>query len=89
MVYGKSAENCGKYLKKGALVLIEGKFRQRRWNDRETGAGRSKIEVVANPAGGVVFMPHGKSGEAKDGVPPNVSEAFPNAEPVSEGDIPF
>jgi len=31
VVFGKTAENCDKYLKKGDPVLIEGKLREHKW----------------------------------------------------------
>lgn len=102
IVYGKQAENCGQYLTKGALVLIEGKLNQRRWDDKETGAKRSKVEIIANPYGGVTFMPRSAKGASSESgvrssengsVPPAVKDTFPGAEPVpeppAEDDIPF
>ena len=83
VVWGKSAENCAKYLSKGSSVLIEGKLQQRRWDDKDTGAKRSKIEVVAST---VTFLGKPKAAEE---VPHNVGQAFPDAEPVDEGEIPF
>lgn len=91
VVWGKSAENCGKYLFKGDAALIEGKFRQRRWDDKETGAKRSKLEVVAQT---VTFMPKGgargtKDEGTRDEGADKVREAFPDAQAVDEGEIPF
>jgi len=87
VVYGKQAENCGKYLHKGDLALIDGRLRQRRWDDKETGAKRSKVEVEAQS---VTFMPKRQQpGSSQGSVPPEVGSAFPDAQPVDEGDIPF
>jgi single-strand DNA-binding protein len=47
VVFGKQAENCGEYLKKGRSALVEGRLQQDRWDDKETGAKRSKVQVVA------------------------------------------
>lgn len=93
VTFGKTAENCEKYLFKGSQALVEGKFRQRRWDDKETGQKRSKLEVLAQS---VVFMP--KSGRGTMGsdegrrdatVPPGMAEAFPGAHAVDESEIPF
>lgn len=46
-VWGKTAELCGQYLKKGAKVLIEGKLSLDQWEDKTTGQKRSKLKVVA------------------------------------------
>jgi len=46
-IWGKQAENSGKYLQKGSPVLIEGRLHQDRWTDRETQQQRTKLKVVA------------------------------------------
>jgi single-strand DNA-binding protein len=46
VVWGKQAENCGTYLKKGSGALVEGHLQQRSW-EAPDGAKRSKLEVVA------------------------------------------
>ncbi|MGB0953683.1 MAG: single-stranded DNA-binding protein [Planctomycetota bacterium] len=48
VVFGKRAEAFGRYLKKGRSVLIEGKLRQSRWQDKETQQNRSKLEVIVD-----------------------------------------
>ncbi len=47
VVFGNSAENCGKYLKKGRTVFIEGKLQTRKWQDKE-GKDRYSTEVIAD-----------------------------------------
>ncbi len=46
-VWGKSAENCKRFLEKGSQVLIEGRLQLDQWEDREGGGRRSKLRVVA------------------------------------------
>ena len=46
VVWGKTAENCGKYLDKGRQVYIEGRLQTREWQDKE-GQKRYTTEVVA------------------------------------------
>jgi single-strand DNA-binding protein len=75
VVFGKQAENCGQYLNKGDAALIEGRLQQRRWDDKDTGAKRSKVEVAAQY---VTFM-GGK----------NKGADAPDAPSVDEGDIPY
>lgn len=41
--WGKTAENIGKYMAKGAAILVEGKIKQDNWEDKQTGAKRSKL----------------------------------------------
>lgn len=45
-VWGKTAENCANYLKKGRLVFIEGTLQFRTW-ETEDGQKRSKHNVRA------------------------------------------
>lgn len=47
-VFGKSAENCGQYLKKGSSILVEGRLKLDTWDDKQTGQKRSKLGVVAD-----------------------------------------
>ena len=46
VTFNKQAETCAEYLQKGREVLVEGKLRQRRWE--QDGQKRMKIEVVAS-----------------------------------------
>ena len=45
-IFGKMAESAAQYLKKGSLVLVEGRIRTRSWNDKE-GNKRYTTEVIA------------------------------------------
>lgn len=45
--FGKLAEICGKYLKKGSLVYIEGKIQTRKWKDKD-GQDRYTTEIRAD-----------------------------------------
>jgi single-strand DNA-binding protein len=84
VVFGKQAENCGQYLNKGDAALIEGRLQQRRWDDKETGQKRSKVEVAAQA---VTFMPKRQHGAGSGG---GQSHGEPLPEPpVDDSDIPF
>ncbi len=48
VVWGKQAENCGKYLSKGRQVFIEGKLQTRSWEDGTSGQKKYSTEIVAN-----------------------------------------
>lgn len=45
--WGKLAEICQQYLKKGSLVYIEGRIQSREWQDKE-GQKRTSFDIVAN-----------------------------------------
>lgn len=47
VAFGKVAENCGEYLSKGSKVVVTGKLKQDRWEDKETGKMKSNTKVVA------------------------------------------
>lgn len=44
--FGRQAEVIGQYLKKGRPVMIEGRLKLDQWDDKQTGAKRSKLGVV-------------------------------------------
>jgi single-strand DNA-binding protein len=44
--FGKQAETIAKYLRKGRSILVEGRLRMETWDDKATGAKRSKLGVV-------------------------------------------
>lgn len=47
VVWGKQAENCANYLKKGRLVAINGNLRNNNYEDKN-GVKHYSVEVVAN-----------------------------------------
>src|SRR5881275_2536606 len=48
VAWGKLAEICGQYLRKGRLVYIEGSIRTDSWDDKETGVKKYRTEIIAN-----------------------------------------
>lgn len=47
VTFGKVAENCKNYLKKGREVYVEGRLQTRKWQDKE-GRDRYTTEILAN-----------------------------------------
>ncbi|HEY4688844.1 MAG TPA: single-stranded DNA-binding protein [Anaerolineae bacterium] len=45
--WGKLADICLDYLKKGRLVFIEGRLRSERWEDKDSGEQHTRTVVVA------------------------------------------
>jgi len=45
LAWGRLAEICGEYLRKGRLVFVEGRLQTRSWED-EAGQRHSRTEVV-------------------------------------------
>ena len=89
VMFGTRAESVSRFLSKGAKVAIEGKLRWSSWEDKDSGAKRSKIEVVADD---IEFMSSrgegGGSGSASASYSAPSAPAAP-ADPVFEDDIPF
>lgn len=50
-VWKEQAVNVTESLKKGDRVIVVGRIDQNRWEDKETGAGRSKVVIMADEIG--------------------------------------
>ena len=68
VIFGKIAEVCEKYLRKGSKVLIEGKLQTRKWQD-QSGQDKYTTEVVVSGFGGNMTMldSRGEGGGASSG----------------------
>ena len=47
VVYGKQAELCGQYLKKGRQAYVEGRITYRQWDAKDGSGKRYRTEIVA------------------------------------------
>ncbi len=95
------ADFCHNYLTKGRLIYVEGRLRQENWQDRETGANRTKISVVAEriqfaePRAEGQGQPRPAGGEDMDEGPapswpaPASPSAAPESNPSTKDDLPF
>jgi single-strand DNA-binding protein len=89
--WGKQAENCNQFLKKGSKVLVEGRLTAdastggpRIWT-KQDGTPGSSFEVSAQT---VRFLStRGETGEPGIGAAPGGDEGIPST--GDEGDIPF
>ena len=91
----KLAELCAQYLQKGRLVYVEGRLQTRSWEDKETGAKRSKTEVNASDVqfldsrqDGAFGGPAEAGATAGAAAPRAASPAFEGGD-VDPDDIPF
>jgi single-strand DNA-binding protein len=80
VAWGKTAENCVEFLSKGSPVFVEGKLRLETWDDKETGAKRSKISVTALS---VQFLSSGK-GKPAEAQEPDMFAPVPD-----DDEVPF
>lgn len=82
--FGRQAENVAKILRKGALVLVEGRLRQDRFDSKD-GVRKNivKFKVVAQ---NVQFMPRSGSRptEGPEGLEAAVEEPVSDGEPAAE-----
>lgn len=70
-MFGKLAEICGEYLKKGSQVYIEGKLQTRKWTDKSN-IERYTTEIVADRMqmlGGNRKTDDSKSDDIDDDIP--------------------
>lgn len=58
--FGKLAEICGEYLKKGSQVYVEGKLQTRKWQDKE-GIDRYSTEIIVDRMQMLGGKPSGES----------------------------
>jgi single-strand DNA-binding protein len=47
-LWNKTAELAAKHTSKGKVVLIEGRLKQEKWQDKQSGQQRSKLKVIAD-----------------------------------------
>lgn len=96
VTFGKTADLCSRYLKKGSGVFIEGRMQTRSWEASDGSGKKYRTEIVADA---VQFGPRGGggSGGSEEYTPPAASgkggqkeEAidYP-AEEINPDDIPF
>jgi single-strand DNA-binding protein len=97
--FGRTAEVIGQYLKKGRPIMIEGRLKLDQWDDKTTGAKRSKLRVVCES---FEFLDSGNRGEGEGTAPSAPRAARPAAaaapasapesgdsEPPHDDDVPF
>ena len=85
--FGKQGEALAKFFTKGKQILVEGRLRQERWQDKQSGANRSKLSVVVQ---GFHFVSGGKAaaegGEATATAEVPADATATTAAPVAGGD---
>ena len=88
--WGRLAEICGEYAKKGRPIYVEGRLTQESWEDKETGKKVTKTKVV----GESLQLLGGKQGGESNEAPPRPQRPAqpqrpaPTSEP-DDDDIPF
>jgi len=100
VMFGRLAEICGEYLKKGSKVYIEGRLQTRKWQDK-SGADRYTTEVICNDMqmldsrGGSYSNDHQQDYSSSSNQPATQTQSSTNQATVSGGaddfddEIPF
>jgi len=78
-VWGRQGEVCNEYLSKGRGVVVEGRLKFDKWQDKE-GNPRSKLSIVADR---VHFMSKGDQGDTPAG------GRSAESSPVPSEEVPF
>jgi len=80
--FGKTAEICGQYLKKGSQVYVEGSLRTRKWQDKD-GNDRYTTEIRGDRMQMLGGRGGGGGGMADyDAAPPDSGESAPRSKPA-------
>jgi single-strand DNA-binding protein len=87
VVYGKQAELCGQYLKKGRQVYVEGRISNRQWDAKDGSGKRYRTEIVVQR---IQFL-GGRAGAATNGGIDEPADFGPPDMPhaMDDEDIPF
>jgi single-strand DNA-binding protein len=85
VVWGKQADLCGQYLKKGRQVYVEGRLTTRQYEAKDGTGKRYRTEVVAQR---VQFLGGRASAGLDDGVP-DFNPGPDTPAPADDEDIPF
>jgi single-strand DNA-binding protein len=90
--WGKLAEICGQYLRKGSMVYIEGSIRTESWDDKETGVKKYKTKIVAKEMTMLDKKGSGDEGGYSGGYRKPASTGAPagrGAEVEDDDEVPF
>ena len=94
VVFGRQAETCAQYLKKGSSAYVEGRIQTRSWEGKEDGKKQYRTEIIAER---VQFGPRSSGGaaprteaEAPQRAPKEDAIEYPAEETdINPDDIPF
>ncbi|MBU1176908.1 single-stranded DNA-binding protein [Patescibacteria group bacterium] len=81
VAFGKLADICAKYLKKGTLVLVEGRLQTSNWEGKD-GVKRYKTEIIMES------MQMGPRRDGSGAERQSQSQERPEQSPISQDEIP-
>lgn len=83
VTFGKTAEVCNQYLKKGSPIYVEGRIQTRSYDDRD-GNKKWITEIIAQ-----TIQMLGRKGEPEEEVPEEMEEPLVEGSKSGDEDIPF
>jgi len=83
VAFGRTAEVCNEYLKKGSQVYIEGRIQTRSYDDRD-GNKRWFTEIIAQS-----MQMLGRKGEAEEEIPEETEQPMVEETKTEDEDLPF
>jgi single-strand DNA-binding protein len=89
VAWGKLAEICGQYLRKGKLIYIEGSIRTDTWDDKETGQKKYRTDIVANQMQMLDRKGDDNGGGAYAGAARKGATATATAQVEEDDEVPF
>ena len=103
--WGRTGELVAEYMKKGRKLLVEGRLKMDRWQDKNDGSNRSKISVVAEAiefidnnrdsgdysggGGGGSYNQSSGQEPSRNNPPSNYQQSSPPPSGSTEDDLPF
>lgn len=85
VAWGKLAEICGKYLKKGGLALIEGRIKTRSWQAQD-GTKKYRTEIIAES---LQMGPKRQTQEAHQEAPQEINGDINDSGEIVTDEVPF
>jgi single-strand DNA-binding protein len=86
-VWGQQGENVAQYCAKGRPIAVDGRLEYREWQDKETGAKRNAVQIIADS---VQFLGGRGDGEPqREYVPASDVAADRSDFGPADDDIPF
>lgn len=85
VVWGKTAENCDRYIRKGSKVCVSGRLQIRNYKDKD-GNNRYATEIVADE---VVFLDNKQSKNEESDMRYEIDDLSGLSELLNDEDVPF
>jgi single-strand DNA-binding protein len=90
--FGKQAEYVGKTFRKGKSIFVEGRLQFQMWDDKATGAKKTKLSIIAENVQSPIPTGTTANAQETDAPAPAAPAAAPaatNQEPAAGDDVPF